>query len=137
MSKDEEKNFETMDLTDPEEIEKDPIIEPVEGLEDTDDSPADEPADVAPVPEVDNPDDVPDESSGPDFAEIVSESIDRIAETIDALTVKVDALEKMINELNTLEQTRAAGPQGFFKPLEDSRSETQGDPLPRIERKYI
>lgn len=137
MPKDEELNFENMDLTDPAEVEKKPIIEPVEGLEDTDEVPAAEPADEAPVPEADSPDDAPEEPSGPDFAEIVSESIDRIAETIDALTAKVDALEKMITELNTLEQTRAVGPQGFFKPLEDGRGESQGDPLPRIERKYI
>lgn len=137
MPKDEELNFENMDLTDPEEIEKEPIIEPVDGLEDTDEAPAAESADVEPDPEADSPGDVPEDSSGPDFAEVVSKSIDRIAGTIDAMTAKVDALEKMINDLNTLEQTRAAGPQGFFKPLEDNRGESQGDPLPRIERKYI
>lgn len=136
------KDYETMDLTDPDEIDRDPEMEPVEDeipdegemsdvIDNEEITLEDEPDE--PVPEDETPDAAEDEA--PDLIAILNERLDGLSQVIDGLLAKIDALALIVDNINSLEEARAAGPSGFFKPVEDdSRSDYAG--LPRIEREY-
>lgn len=140
--------IETIDLTEPEQIDVAPVIEalpdepgagedfdieepqPSEDIEEAhlQEEPAAEPEDnggepAEPVPEPENPG---------------GERLDNIERRIDDLTPRIDALVAAVDKLLKYQEEAAKGPQGFFAPVPDGRDQpdVESDILPRIERKY-
>lgn len=137
-----EKTIETIDLTDPEQIDENPVIESFEEPEKTDieieaeeTAPEDNGDQNAPEPAEDNADGTPEEPAV-DYGAVISERIDKMESVLKDLYKAIDAITAKIENINNLEEARAAGPQGFFKPIEDDRIEKTNDGLPRIERIY-
>lgn len=59
-------------------------------------------------------------------------------DTITAQAARIDALEQRLVEAEAREAARGRKLTGFFAPVPDGKNpEPDGDPLPRIEKKYI
>lgn len=149
MPKKKNETIETIDLTEPDQIDVDPVIEelpdepgagedfdieepqPSEEIEEeSQEEPAAEPEDNGgepaeqPVPEPENPG---------------SERLENIERRIDDLTPRIDALVAAVEQLLRNQEEAAKGPRGFFAPVPDGREQpdVESDILPRIERKYF
>lgn len=119
--------FETMDVTKTEQVDKSPIIEPIEQAE--------EQPEEAPGVEEETLTEASNEAA-PD-ADNIQGSIDNLNARLDAIVEKIETLSKVLDNINTLEEARAAGPQGFFKPVEDgSKPKEEKQVLPYIEKIY-
>lgn len=141
--------IETIDLTEPDQIDVAPVIEalpdepgagedfdieepqPSEDIEEEhlQEEPAAEPEDnggepAELVPEPENPG---------------GERLDNIERRIDDLTPRIDALVAAVDKLLKYQEEAAKGPRGFFAPVPDGRDQpgVESDILPRIERKYF
>lgn len=140
---DNEKTFETMDLTDSEEITEDPVIESVEvipedlpeeieeNIEETQDQADGEtdgtaggPEETAAEPEID-----------PDYVDMLNARFSVLEDRITALFERLESVAGILNNINEIEESRAAGPTGFFKPVENGAPD-KGE-LPYIEKRYI
>lgn len=138
-----EKTFETMDLTDSEEITEDPVIESVEvipedlpeeieeNIEEPQDQAADETDDTAGDPE--EPDAEPEIE--PQYVEMLNARFSVLEDRITALFERLESVAGILNNINEIEESRVAGPAGFFKPVESGAPE-KGE-LPYIEKRYI
>lgn len=141
--------IETIDLTEPDQIDVAPVIEalpdepgagedfdieepqPSEDIEEEhlQEEPAAEPEDnggdpADNVPEPENPD---------------GERLENIERRIDDLTPRIDALVAAVERILRNQEEAAKGPRGFFAPVPDGREQpdVESDILPRIERKYF
>lgn len=141
--------IETIDLTEPDQIDVAPVIEalpdepgagedydieepqPSEEIEEeSQEEPAAEPEDNGgepaeqPEPEPENPD---------------GERLENIERRIDDLTPRIDALVAAVERILRNQEEAAKGPRGFFAPVPDGRDQpdVESDILPRIERKYF
>ena len=140
--------IETIDLTEPDQIDVAPVIEalpdepgagedydieepqPSEEIEEeSQEEPAAEPEDnggepADNVPEPENPD---------------GERLENIERRIDDLTPRIDALVAAVERILRNQEEAAKGPRGFFAPVPDGREQpdVESDILPRIERKYF
>ena len=139
--------IETINLTEPDQIDVAPVIEalpdepgagedydieepqPSEDIEEEhlQEEPAAEPEDnggepADNVPEPENPD---------------GERLDNIERRIDDLTPRIDALVAAVERILRNQEEAAKGPRGFFAPVPDGREQpdVESDILPRIERK--
>lgn len=124
--------IETIDITEPDQVNQDPIIESIPDVENEQEQPEAE----APGVEDETLADVPEEQAEPDLAEKIGEAIKAIADKIDEITNRIEALSSIVDNINNLEEARAAGPQGFFKPVDGDAPDRPADPLPRIEKIY-
>lgn len=140
--------IETIDLTEPDQIDVAPVIEalpdepgagedfdieepqPSEDIEEeSQEEPAAEPEDNGGEPA----DNVPEpENPG-------SERLENIERRIDELAPRIDALVAAVEQLLRNQEEAAKGPRGFFAPVPDGREQpdVESDILPRIERKYF
>ena len=132
-----DETFETIDLTDPEQVRQDPIISEI--LPDQDEEQAIEETELTEAAasedttETGDDPETPEEQPAEDLTKMIA-ALDGINSVIDALNDRIDKVTEAVAQLVELEQKRAAGPQGFFKPLDQGGSED--GPLPRIERIY-
>ena len=124
--------IETIDITEPDQVNQDPIIESIPDVENEQEQPEAE----APGVEDETLADVPEDQAEPDLAEKIGEAIKAIADKIDEITNRIEALSSIVDNINNLEEARAAGPQGFFKPVDGDVPDRLADPLPRIEKIY-
>lgn len=61
-----------------------------------------------------------------------------LRDSISAMAARLDAMETRIAESEAREAARGKKLTGFFAPVSDGRNpDPDGDPLPRIEKKYI
>lgn len=127
--------IETINLTEPGQINENP---PIESIPDA--APVTDPIERAPEePETDPEPGVEDETLAdvPAPQANIQGSIDELNARIDRVFETLDKITAVLDNINNLENARAAGPQGFFKPIEDGRGETSPDSsLPRIEKIY-
>ena len=141
--------IETIDLTEPDQIDVAPVIavlpdepgagedydieepQPSEEIEEeSQEEPAAEPEDNGgepakqPEPEPENPD---------------GERLENIERRIDDLTSRIDALVAAVERILRNQDEAAKGPRGFFAPVPDGREQpdVESDILPRFERKYF
>lgn len=136
-----EPTYETIDLTEQEQIEEEPVVEPVQETEeeiieetreeaeigsaaDEQDETAGEPEEPEAEPEIE-----------PEYAQLFNDRFSALESRITALFERLETLAGVLDNINAIEESRAAGPQGFFKPVENGAPE-KGE-LPYIERKYI
>lgn len=149
MPKKKNETIETIDLTEPDQIDVAPVIEalpdepgagedydieepePSEEIEEEhlQEDPAAEPEDNGGEPA----DNVPEpENPG-------GERLDNIERRIDDLTPRIDALVAAVERILRNQEEAAKGPRGFFAPVPDGREQpdVESDILPRIERKYF
>ena len=124
--------IETIDITEPDQVNQDPIIESIPDVENEQEQPEAEAPGVQDEPLAD----VPEEQAEPDLAEKIGEAIKALADKIDEITNRIEALSSIVDNINNLEEARAAGPQGFFKPVGGDAPDRPADPLPRIEKIY-
>lgn len=120
--------FETMDVTKPDQVDEAPIIEPIEQ------APAEEKPEDAPGVEEETLTEANNEAE-PE-ADNIQGSIDSLNARLDAIVEKIETLSKVLDNINNLEEARAAGPQGFFKPVEDGSKPEADKPFPYIEKIY-
>lgn len=149
MSKKKNETIETIDLTEPDQIDVAPVIEelpdepgagedfdieepqPSEEIEEeSQEEPAAEPEDNGGEP-AEQPEPEPENPGG--------ERLENIERRIDDLTPRIDALVAAVEQLLRNQEEAAKGPRGFFAPVPDGRDQpgVESDILPRIERKYI
>lgn len=140
--------IETIDLTEPDQVDVAPVIEalpdepgagedfdieepqPSEEIEEeSQEEPAAEPEDNGGEP-AEQPEPEPENPGG--------ERLDNIERRIDDLTPRIDALVAAVDKLLKYQEEAAKGPRGFFAPVPDGRDQpdVESDILPRIERKY-
>lgn len=149
MPKKKNDTIETINLTEPDQIDVAPVIEALpdepgagedydieepqlsEEIEEEhlQEEPAAEPEDnggepADNVPEPENPD---------------GERLENIERRIDDLTPRIDALVAAVERILRNQEETAKGPRGFFAPVPDGREQpdVESDILPRIERKYF
>lgn len=120
------------DETEPEEneITEQPVEIEAENVE------AEAPAAADPEPEKEDPAPEAPEQPANDSGEINGKLDDLFTRT-DTLIDRIAELEKLIGKIVDLEEKRAAGPSGFFAPVDDGSRPTPEASLPYIERKYI
>lgn len=137
---DEIKTIETINVTDPSQVDQDPVIEsmPEEVIENEEQQAEAVEETEAPVIEDKTLDDVPAEET-PDPGEFIGKAIESLSSKIEEITSRIEALAKIVDNINKLEEARAAGPSGFFKPIGGDNEEPDDrldSGLPRIERIY-
>lgn len=119
--------FETMDVTKTEQVDESPIIEPIEQAE----------AQPEEAPGVEEETLTEASNEAEPEADNIQGSIDNLNARLDAIVEKIETLSKVLDNINNLEEARAAGPQGFFKPIEDGSEPKPGkQPYPYIEKIY-
>lgn len=145
-----EKNYEVIDLTESEQIDRDPEIaaieepngegenpETVEAVETVEEivEPEQEPAEEAAVEEetIDAGGTTEDEAPVPE--DPIAARITALESQIDILVDRLNVIVSTVSNIEEMEKKRAAGPQGFFKPVPDGTEPGKAD-LPRIERIY-
>lgn len=145
-----EKNYEVIDLTESEQIDREPEIaaieetngegenpETVEAVETVEEivEPEEEPAVEASVEEeIINADGTTEEEI-PVPEDPIAARITALESQIDILVDKLNVIVSTVSNIEEMEKKRAAGPQGFFKPVPDGSEPGKAD-LPRIERIY-
>ena len=146
-----EKNYEVIDLTTSEEVDFEPEIaaieepngegenpETVEAVETVEEivEPEEEPAEEAAVEEetIDAGGTTEEEIPVPE--DPIAARIMALESQIDILVDKLNVIVSTVSNIEEMEKIRAAGPQGFFKPVPDGTEPGKAE-LPRIERKYI
>ena len=141
-----EKNYEVIDLTESEQIDREPEIAAIEETNGEGENPETVEA-VETVEEIEEPEEEPAgeaavEEETIDADGTTEEEIpvpeDPIAARITALESQIDILVVIVSTVSNIEdmaKKRAAGPQGFFKPVPDDKEPGKAD-LPRIERIY-
>ena len=151
MPKKKTETIETVDLTEQEQIDAAPVIialpddetepednditeQPVEIEAET----VEEEAPAAADQESEKEDPAPEAPEQPanDSGEIKGKLDDLFTRT-DTLIDRIAQLEDLIGKIVELEEKRAAGPSGFFAPVDDGGRPTTENTLPFIERKYI
>lgn len=146
-----EKNYEVIDLTESEQIDREPEIaaieepngegenpETVEAVETVEEivEPEEEPAEEAAVEEETIDAGGTTEEDIPVPEDPIAARITALESQIDILVDKLNVIVSTVSNIEEMEKKRAAGPQGFFKPVPDGTEPGKAD-LPRIERKYI
>ena len=139
-----EKNYEVIDLTEQDQVDYTPEIgaieepngegenpETVEEIEE----PEEEPAVEAAVEEETIDADGTTEEEIPVPEDPIAARITALESQIDILVDKLNVIVSTVSNIEDMEKKRAAGPQGFFKPVPDG-SEPGKAELPRIERIY-
>lgn len=145
-----EKNYEVIDLTESEQIDREPEIaaieEPngegenpktVEAVETVEEivEPEEEPAVEASVEEeIINADGTTEEEI-PVPEDPIAARITALESQIDILVDKLNVIVSTVSNIEEMEKKRATGPQGFFKPVPDGTEPGKAE-LPRIERIY-
>lgn len=141
--------IETVDLTDTAQIDEDPVIsslpepepdpeqvpdEQIEGVEEIaiDEEVAEEEPEIL----ADAESDVPEEKV-PEVNDEIGAKIANLESLINGLTETLNAMTSRIENINRLEEERAAGPQGFFKPIDDAGNPQPTSENARIIRKYF
>ena len=134
--------IETIDLTEPEQIDVAPVIEalpdePGAGEDFDIDEP--QPSEEIEEESQEEPAAEPEQQPEPEPENPGGERLDNIERRIDDLTPRIDALVAAVDKLLKLQEEAAKGPRGFFAPVPDGRDQpdVESDILPRIERKYI
>ena len=94
--------FETMDVTNPDQVDEAPIIEAIEQ------APAEEKPEDAPGVEEETLTEASNEAE-PEAGNIQG-SIDNLNARLDAIVEKIETLSKVLDNINNLEEARAAGP---------------------------
>lgn len=145
-----EKNYEVIDLTESEQIEREPEIaaieeptgegenpETVEAVETVEEivEPEEEPAEEAAVEEETIDAGGTTEEEAPVPEDPIAARITALESQIDILVDKLNVIVSTVSNIEDMEKKRAAGPQGFFKPVPDGTEPGKAD-LPRIERIY-
>ncbi len=144
------KNYEVIDLTESEQIDREPEVaaieepngegenpETVEAVETVEEivEPEEEPAEEAAVEEetIDAGGTTEEEITVPD--DPIAARITALESQIDVLVDRLNVIVSTVSNIEDMEKKRAAGPQGFFKPVPEGSEPGKAD-LPRIERIY-
>lgn len=145
-----EKNYEVIDLTESEQIDRDPEIaaieepngegenpETVEAVETVEEivEPEEEPAEEAAVEDETIDAGGTTEEEAPVPEDPIAARITALESQIDVLVDKLNVIVSTVSNIEEMEKKRAVGPQGFFKPVPDGTEPGKAD-LPRIERIY-
>ena len=146
-----EKNYEVIDLTESEQIDREPEIaaieepngegenpETVEAVETVEEivKPEEEPAEEAAVEEETiDAGGTTEEEEIPVPEDPIAARITALESQINILVDKLNVIVSTVSNIEEMEKIRAAGPQGFFKPVPDDKEPGKAD-LPRIERIY-
>lgn len=145
-----EKNYEVIDLTESEQIDRKPEIaaieepngegensETVETVETVEEivEPEEEPAEEAAVEEETIDAGGTTEEEAPVPEDPIAARITALESQIDILVDKLNVIVSTVSNIEEMEKKRAAGPQGFFKPVPDGTEPGKAE-LPRIERIY-
>ena len=145
-----EKNYEVIDLTEQDQVDYTPEIgaieepngegeipETVEAVETVEEieEPEEEPAVEAAVEEETIDADGTTEEEIPVPEDPIAARITALESQIDILVDRLNVIVSTVSNIEDMEKKRAAGPQGFFKPVPDGSEPGKAD-LPRIERIY-
>jgi len=146
-----EKNYEVIDLTEQDQVDYTPEIgaieepngegenpETVEAVETVEEieEPEEEPAVEAAVEEeIIDAGGTTEEEETPVPEDPIAARITALESQIDILVDKLNVIVSTVSNIEDMEKKRAAGPQGFFKPVPDGSEPGKAD-LPRIERIY-
>lgn len=144
-----EKNYEVIDLTEQDQVDYTPEIGAIEEPNGEGENPETVEA-VETVEEIEEPEEEPAEEAAVEEETIdaggtteeipvpedpIAARITALESQIDILVDKLNVIVSTVSNIEEMEKKRAAGPQGFFKPVPDGTEPGKAD-LPRIERIY-
>ena len=136
----ETETIETINLTEDAQVDRAPVIESIPETKPESNIEyailKDEVKEEADVPGVED-ETLPDvQETEPDLAEKMTEALNTLEAKLEETLKRIDQLSAVVDNINKLEEARAAGPQGFFKPVGGDAPVRPSDALPRIEKIY-
>lgn len=133
--------YDVLDITETDQILTPEELGDAEPETAAEEAPAEPEAEPEEAVEADASEDIVEPETNEETAEPEDELIDILTglrDSISAMAARLDAMETRIAESEAREAARGKKLTGFFAPVPDGRNpDPDGDPLPRIEKKYL